>query len=153
MMLDLQQLEKKLQFNEFNCETALEIGLSMIEDAKKDDLQIAIDICVNGHQLFHFAFDGTAPNNDAWIIKKNRLTNRYSMSSFQFKFKLLSQNRTLADVGLSNSEYAAIGGAFPIIIKNVGVVGTITVSGLKDEDDHAVVVAAIEKYMKKHALL
>ena len=41
------------------------------------------------------------------------------------------------------------GGAFPITIKNVGVVGTITISGLLDNEDHDLVVWGIEDYLKK----
>ena len=149
MLAKVQQQEKDLQFKEFNSETALEIGLSIIERAKKENLQVAIDICINGHQLFHYAFQGTAPNNDQWILMKNRLANRYCMSSYRNKLRLQSMNKTLADIGLSSSEYAAVGGAFPITIQNVGVVGTITVSGLQDNEDHDLVVWAIEKHLSK----
>lgn len=34
---------------------------------------------------------------------------------------------------ISEKDYATHGGAFPLIIKNVGVVGTITVSGLAQQ--------------------
>jgi uncharacterized protein (UPF0303 family) len=39
------------------------------------------------------------------------------------------------------------GGAFPIIIRGVGVVGTITVSGLPQAEDHAFVVRMIAEHL------
>jgi uncharacterized protein (UPF0303 family) len=48
---------------------------------------------------------------------------------------------------LSENDYAASGGAFPILIKNVGPIGVITVSGLPHEEDHKFVVSIIQKYL------
>ncbi len=45
------------------------------------------------------------------------------------------------------SEVAAHGGSFPVIIKGTGVIGTITVSGLSSEEDHKVVVETIRSYL------
>ena len=44
-------------------------------------------------------------------------------------------------------EYAAHGGSFPIILKGSGVVGTITVSGLAQEEDHLLVVNTLRDYL------
>jgi uncharacterized protein (UPF0303 family) len=43
--------------------------------------------------------------------------------------------------------FAAHGGAFPIRIKDVGVVGTVTVSGLPQADDHAFVTEMIGAFL------
>jgi uncharacterized protein (UPF0303 family) len=48
---------------------------------------------------------------------------------------------------LSESDYAPHGGCFPIIVRNTGVVGTITASGLSQEDDHKLVVQAIRDFL------
>jgi uncharacterized protein (UPF0303 family) len=50
---------------------------------------------------------------------------------------------------ISESHYAAHGGCFPIIVKGTGMVGTITVSGLAQEEDHKLVVQAIREYLTK----
>jgi uncharacterized protein (UPF0303 family) len=39
------------------------------------------------------------------------------------------------------------GGAFPIIVRNVGVVGTVTVSGLPQEEDHRPVVDVLREFL------
>lgn len=150
LLRQIQEQEKKLQFAEFTNETALAIGLLLIEKAKKENKQVTIDITRCGQQLFHYAFDGTSPDNDQWVIRKNRVVNRFHTSSFYIRNLLLSQGKTLEEqYELSSLEYAAHGGAFPMIIKNVGVIGTITVSGLPQEEDHALVVAALEEYLKR----
>lgn len=47
------------------------------------------------------------------------------------------------------STYACHGGGFPVRVKNVeGIVGVIVVSGLKQEDDHGVIVDAIQEYLQ-----
>ena len=49
---------------------------------------------------------------------------------------------------ISSVDYAPHGGCFPIYIKNTGMIGTITVSGLPQEEDHRVVVETIRAYLK-----
>jgi uncharacterized protein (UPF0303 family) len=145
---ELEKQEEELQFSQFTNSMALEIGLMITEKAKADGLAITIDITRNGHQLFHYALEGTGPDNDQWIIRKNRVVNRFNKSSLLVGASLRNSGKTLEDTWfISSFEYAANGGAFPIRIKNVGVVGTITVSGLAQEQDHALVVTVLRKYL------
>jgi uncharacterized protein (UPF0303 family) len=146
----LEHQERELQFTEFNSATALEIGLMLIEKAKKESKIITIDITRNGHQLFHYSFDGTGPDNDQWVIRKNRVVNRFTKSSFLVGRQLFRSEKSMEEAFLLNSmEYAAHGGAFPIILKNTGVIGTITVSGLPQQEDHELVVSIVTDYLKK----
>jgi uncharacterized protein (UPF0303 family) len=61
---------------------------------------------------------------------------------------LKSKGRRIEEAYLiSESEYAPHGGCFPVIVKNTGMVGTITVSGLPQEADHKLVVQVIREYL------
>jgi uncharacterized protein (UPF0303 family) len=148
LIQELERQEEELQFSEFTSVTALEIGLKIIEKAKKEKQAVTIDIHRNGQQLFHYAFEGTSPDNDQWIIRKNRVVNRFHKSSLYVGTRLLQSGQSMEEKYLLNSlEYAPHGGAFPIRINKVGVVGTITVSGLPQKEDHALVVAVIRDYL------
>ena len=150
LLKELERQEKELQFDTFSNEDAVAIGLAIYERAKKENLPITVDITRNGQQLFHLAMPGTSADNDQWIIRKCRLANRFQMSSFRMGTELRSEEHTLESrYELSHYEYAAHGGCFPILIRDTGMVGTITVSGLAQEDDHALVVEAITNFLKK----
>jgi uncharacterized protein (UPF0303 family) len=129
--------EKSLQFTSFNNDTALQIGLSLIERARAERKAITIDIMKSGQQLFHYAFAGTSPDNEQWIARKNAIVGMYFRSSLF--------------IALSQPEHALHGGAFPIIIRGTGIVGTITVSGLTQEEDHEMAAWSISKYLEDNA--
>lgn len=140
--------EAELQFTSFSNATALSVGLWLIEAARQENKPVTIDITRNGQQLFHYSCDGTSPDNDQWILKKNRTVNRFYKSSAHIGALLLNMGKTLEErFGVSSQDYAPYGGAFPIIIKNAGVIGTITISGLPRDEDHELVVAAIRQQL------
>jgi len=148
LLSELAQQENVLQFDSFSNDDAFQIGMYLYEKAKKDGKAITIDITRNGQQLFHAALPGTSPDNDQWIIRKNRVVNRFCMSSFRVGIKLADSQKTLEEkYNLSTFDYAPHGGAFPIAIRNTGVIGTITVSGLAQAEDHAMAVDAISAFL------
>ena len=141
--------EKQLQFTNFNEDTAWEIGCWLVEYATQNELPITIDIRRGEHQLFHASRPGTSADNDEWVKRKVRLVNRFGHSSFYIGQFLKSEGKSIEEMFLlPESEYAPHGGCFPIITKGTGVVGTITISGLPQEDDHKVVVQAIKHYLE-----
>ena len=131
LLQTLQQHEDELQFTEFTNDTALALGLLLVGAARRERKAITIDICRNGQQLFHAALPGTSADNDAWIRRKNNVVNRYGHSSFYVGTEFRARGKNFdQDSRLDPDAYAAHGGAFPVIARNVGVVGTVTVSGL-----------------------
>jgi len=146
---ELENQEKELQFTEFTNETALAIGLYLIDKAKRENKNITIDIMRGNHQIFHYSFDGTTEENDQWVIRKNRVANKFRKSSLYIEYKLKSENTTLEKThGLPFAEYAPCGGSFPLLVKGEGMIGTLTVSGLTGEEDHEMAIAGIRANLK-----
>ncbi|KAG2198857.1 hypothetical protein INT46_005478 [Mucor plumbeus] len=143
--------EEKCQFTSFTSEDALSLGLALLENAKPYKKSVVIDITLNDHQLFHYAMNGTSKDNDEWVRRKNNTVNRFGRSSFYVGRYIASQGKTVEEkYFVSEKDYATHGGAFPLKIKNVGVVGTVTVSGLAQEDDHNLVANTILEYISKN---
>lgn len=150
ILKQLLQEEQELQFTRFNEETAWEIGSQLVEHSKSENLPVAIDITRGSHQLFHASLPGTSPDNDEWIKRKVRLVYRFGHSSFYMGQLLKSKGKSIEQAYLiSETEYAPHGGCFPVIVKATGMVGTITVSGLPQEEDHKLVTQAIRGYLAR----
>ena len=150
LLKKLEAEERELQFERFSNEDAVALGLSLYETAREKELPVPIDITRTGHQLFHLSMPGTSPDNDQWVARKIKLVNRMGMSSYRVGTLLRSLGMTLEErFELSHYEYAAHGGCFPVILKGTGPIGTVTISGLAQEDDHAMVVNAIRQYLGK----
>ena len=148
LLKDLLQQEEEIQFSSFSNDTAFAVGTALLNAAKNKGKAVTIDIARNGQQLFHFAMQGTSRDNDVWVLRKNNVVNRFGHSSFYMGISLKSKGQTIEEKYLiSSSEYAAHGGAFPLIIQGVGVVGTITVSGLPQEQDHELVVTTLKQFL------
>lgn len=150
LLRQLGQQEEEIQFTGFSNDTALEVGLALVQAAREQGKAVTVDITRAGQQLFHFAMTGTSLDNGEWVKRKNRVVNRFGHSSYYMGISLKSAGQTIeAKYLLPESEYAPHGGAFPLIIKGVGVVGTITVSGLPQEEDHALVVSVLKQFLAK----
>ena len=147
-LAQLAEQEERLQFTRFDNETALALGAQLLAAARERGLPVTLSVRRNGQRLFHAALPGTSADNDAWIERKSRVVDRYGHSSFlvgtQFRAKGDSFDE---DSRLDVDTYAAHGGVFPVIVRDVGVVGTVGVSGLPQADDHAFVVEQLEIFL------
>ncbi len=140
--------EEELQFASFNEDDAWELGSLFVKRARKEGLSITVDISTKDKVLFHYSARGTNPDNDQWVIRKKNLVNRFGQSSYRFGEKLRQDKTTIEQRYLvSEADYAPHGGCFPLAIRNVGIIGTITVSGLAQEADHELVVETVRAFL------
>jgi len=148
ILKQLLQEEQELQFTSFNEAVAWRVGSDLVERCTQEKLAVTIDITRGDHQLFHASLKGTSADNDEWIKRKVRLVYRFGHSSFYMGQLLKSKGKSIKETYLlDENDYAPHGGCFPVIVKGTGMVGTITVSGLPQEEDHKLVVRAIRKYL------
>jgi uncharacterized protein (UPF0303 family) len=144
--------EAELRFDRFDYDDAWRLGSMLVETARARALPIAIDITRGGQQLFHAALPGSTPDNDAWIQRKIRSVLRFGRSSMHLSLQRSLDGRSLAEVSfVDQRDFAAAGGCFPVHVKGCGIIGTVTVSGLPQVDDHRLVVEAIRAFLKTPA--
>jgi uncharacterized protein (UPF0303 family) len=144
---DLQKIalqEKRLVVTRFDADFGWQIGAHLHELAKARALPIAIDVRTFGHVVFYSALTGATPDNADWVRRKSNTVAQFRCSSYAVGLRLAESGSTLADTfGLSNAEYATHGGGFPLTVHGAGVIGSITVSGLPDREDHGLIVEAL----------
>jgi uncharacterized protein (UPF0303 family) len=140
--------ERRLTVRRFTNDDAWALGSMLVEMGYLRQAPVAIDIRRGAQQLFHCALPGSSADNDAWIDRKRRVVERYGESSFLVGARHRAKGTTFEESSrLDPDLYAAHGGSFPISVAGVGVVGTVTVSGLPQAEDHAMVVEALERFI------
>ncbi|WP_155054726.1 heme-degrading domain-containing protein [Streptomyces blattellae] len=145
---ELEAQERRLVFRQFTYEDAWALGCLLVETARERQAPVAIDIHRAGQQLFHAALPGSAPDNDAWINRKRRVVERYGCASYLVGARFRARGTTFEESSrLDADEFAAHGGSFPVTVEGVGVVGSVTVSGLPQLQDHRFVVEALEQFL------
>ena len=147
-LAELAAEEAELQFTGFTNDDAWDLGSALVAVARRDGAPVAVDVSRHGHQLFHASLPGTSPDNDSWIQRKTRVVQRFGHSSLYVRQASIERGTTFeAEFGLDPALYAAHGGAFPVVVRSVGPVGAVVVSGLPQLADHRMVVAAIRAHL------
>ena len=130
-LADLAAEEEELQFGGFTNDDAWALGSALVAAARQAGAPVAVGITRNGHRLFHAALPGATPDNDAWIERKTRVVDRFGHSSLYMRQLCAAEGTTVEEkFGLDPREFAAHGGAFPILVRRVGPVGVVVVSSL-----------------------
>ena len=140
--------EQQLQFERFDQSVAAAIGAKIVERARNKRQTVTVQIKQGETVLFTQAMPGASPDHLDWIRRKNNLVKRTGHSSF-YTHNEVRQGGGDHDAlpGLDMRDYAAHGGAFPVVVRGQGLVGTVTVSGLPGADDHALAVAGVKDYL------
>ncbi|BDZ45777.1 heme-degrading domain-containing protein [Naasia aerilata] len=143
--------ESELQFSSFTYDDAWALGGLLRRMASEQGAPVAIDLRRGDQQVFHTALPGSSADNDHWIDRKVRVVKRLGNSSLAVGQLWRDRGTTFeAGSGLDPARYAAAGGCFPILVRGVGPVGTIAVSGLPEVEDHRLIVEALRAFLAEH---
>ncbi len=136
--------EATLVLDRFDESVAFALGSQLRERALAENLGIIIDIRTFDRPLFYAALPGSAAANQEWARRKINALKHYLKSSYRLALEKKNDNGVPEPrEGLSATDYVFAGGAFPIRVRDAGIVGAIAVSGLPQRQDHAVVVDAL----------
>jgi len=135
--------ERELQLTRMDEQMAWEIGTRLRAMAEERGLAVVVDVRRFGQPLFYTALKGTTPDNVSWVHRKSNVVARFHRSSYGVGLTMKSKNDSLEARGLPINEYASHGGSFPLAVKDAGIVGSVTVSGLPQRADHELVVEAL----------
>ncbi|MGY1829432.1 heme-degrading domain-containing protein [Geodermatophilus sp. SYSU D01180] len=140
--------EAELRFTTFTNDDAWDLGAALVATARRADAPVAVEIRRNGHRLFSAALTGATPDNADWIARKARTVHRFGHSSLHVRQSWIERGTTFEESsGLDPRRYAAHGGAVPVLVRDVGPVGVVVVSGLPQLEDHRMVVAAMRAHL------
>jgi uncharacterized protein (UPF0303 family) len=136
--------ERELELPGLDTDMAWELGCKLRAMAVERGLAVVIEVRRFGQPLFYTALEGTTPDNVEWVRRKTNVVARFHRSSYAVGLKLREKGETLTDQqGLPLADYATHGGSFPLAVVGAGVVGSVTVSGLPQRDDHELVVEGL----------
>ena len=143
---DVAAQEVALTFKRFTHLDAIALGDLIREDAIARKLPVAFDVFLGERTVYSVALPGSTPDNLEWIRRKRNSVRRFGKSSFRINREQAEKGTSLHDSkAVPEEEYAGHGGAVPILVDELGLIGVVTVSGLPGYQDHATVVAALAK--------
>ena len=130
----LRRQEAELVFTAFDEGAAFAIGSALRERGARESARIVVAIRLWNRLLFYAALPGSSDDNWQWARRKSNVVERWGKASYR---ALIENKRNRAFTGNDDADpavYALHGGAFPIIIKGTGAIGSITVSGLPESE-------------------
>ncbi|GAB2815727.1 heme-degrading domain-containing protein [Alpinimonas psychrophila] len=149
LVAELEEQDRELRFVAFGYDDAWALGNDIVTLAREAKHPAAVAIFFGEQRVFHAALSGASVNNDSWLERKVRTVRRFNESSYLVGRRFaLSGQKFETDAKVDPLLYAAHGGAFPLRVGDLQV-GVVAVSGLPQEVDHAIIVAALRRALKR----
>ncbi len=150
--------EQRLRFPSVDLGLTWRIGSALRELAVRLELPVVASVLLGTQRAFHAALPGATADNDDWAARKSAVVSRYGRSSLAVDTQFRAAGKSFErDSRLPATDFAAHGGAFPLLVGPVGgataaalSVGVVVVSGLPQRHDHALVVAVLAAVIGQH---
>jgi|GluameStandDraft_1065615.scaffolds.fasta_scaffold29079_3 uncharacterized protein (UPF0303 family) len=138
--------ETKFTFTSFTRADSLKLGTILCETAARYDSGVAVAIEINGLRVFQHITQGAGRHNVDWLGRKVNTVNQFGKSSLRVWAEFERDHLTMADERLEPMRFAMCGGGFPLMVKGIGQVGVIAVSGLPHLEDHQVIIDTLARW-------
>lgn len=143
----IMEQESTLVFDDFTNETALLLGNKLAEEVKHSSRPVAIRIYIGDIIVFQYSMQGKEEEHYNWIRRKRNLMKKIGHCSMYGRLQWQFKNNYL-DLFEDRDTYGFGCGAFPIIIKTKGMIGTIALSGLPDPQDHVIITNVLKDFLQ-----
>ena len=145
---ELEDQERRLVLSRADLAALYALGRRMADTALERQLPVLIQVRHGSRLVFVASLPGSTASNDSWAERKARLAAWFEQSSLRVGVAHRGDGPDVhARHALPVERFAAHGGAFPLRVEGVGVVGTVVVSGLPQLEDHAFVVEMLEAHL------
>ncbi|CAC9895142.1 unnamed protein product [Aureobasidium pullulans] len=149
----ISQIDTSILFPTFTVPDAWDLGCLLRSRLSTFPSPTVISITLaNGTPLFYTAVHpGITPDNSHWVARKSATVLRFGTSTWYMHNKFQGDEKAFAEkycLQERAKEYAIHGGGFPVRVKGVeGVVAVIVVSGLKQQQDHQIIVQTCRDFL------
>ncbi|MGO4533696.1 heme-binding protein [Leifsonia sp. 2MCAF36] len=125
--------------------TCYSLGRYIVELGLEEQQPLTVSVRLGDREVFHAGLPGSTAVNDVVVTAKWNTAKRGGHSSLFERNVWLARGTTFEEAtGLTFPAYAAFGGAVPVWQQGQDhVQAFVTVSGLSQEEDHALAVKAI----------
>lgn len=143
-MAEVVRQQEELVFDTFGIRDGVQLGMRMLELATERSLPVMLSVTLGAHSVFRVALPGSVPDYEHWLARKSGAVLRFGVPSYLVQLQHDTRGERFEDrPDVDHASIAAHGGSFPITVRGVGIVGTASVSGLSQRDDHLLAVEAI----------
>ncbi len=136
-------------FPKFDLQSAIDLGSHLTQIALTEGLGLIVNIRTESRTLYHAATPGSEAANDLWARRKSNTVFMFGKSSLAMGVANREAGTDLTRHGISLADYADAGGAVPVVVAGVGMVAVVTVSGLPQLDDHALVIRGMRAMLAR----
>ncbi|KAK0276263.1 hypothetical protein LTR35_010587 [Friedmanniomyces endolithicus] len=155
----IEHIDNSLIFPTFTPQTAWTLGCALRTKLLAFAKPCVIDISLahGNHCLFHATTHaGTTVDNDHWVTRKRNTVLRWGSSTWYMHNKFAGDEPAFAAkfaLGEGAGSYAIHGGGWPVRVQSVaGIVAVVVVSGLKQEQDHGIIVQTVGEMLEEMGL-
>lgn len=139
--------EEILVFPSFTQDDAFTIGTAIRNKAHALGWAVVVDIRHGDDIWYMHSMPGTNSENFDWTRRKRNLVYKTHTASYACNLRAVLGLVDPEAEGWDRENYAPAGGCFPVRIKGEGLVGSITVSGVPQRDDHKLVSESIAEFL------
>lgn len=142
--------EEKYRFTELTHNDICKLGEYLKDISITLEKPVAVEAALGDFVVYRYYPQGRGINEEAWIAGKRNTVMAFGISSKHAMLKMMNKGLTQSShfTALDPGKFALSGGGFPLKLKNGLLAGSICVSGLKDDEDHRILVQALQRFFE-----